>query len=94
MLCALLEIILSFVPRAQLRRMFPPIVTGVCVLCIGVALTGTGIKYWGGGAFCADHSYKRMTVIKGPDAMLPGGKALGFSPGGACGYDNSKLDSR
>lgn len=78
MLCALLEIFLSFVPRATLRRMFPPIVTGVCVLCIGVALTGTGIKYWGGGAFCADHSYKRMTVIKGPDAMLPGGKGLGF----------------
>ena len=24
-----------------------------------------GIKYWGGGAFCADNSYKRMSVIKG-----------------------------
>jgi len=43
-------------PRAQLRRMFPPVVTGVCVLLIGLALTGTGIKYWGGGAFCADHA--------------------------------------
>ena len=23
------------------------------------------MKYWGGGAFCADNSYKRMSVIKG-----------------------------
>ena len=38
-----------------------PIVTGVCVLCIGVALTGTGIKYWGGGAFCADNRYYKHT---------------------------------
>ena len=63
--CCFLEIILSFFPRQTIRRMFPPIVTGVCVLCIGVALTGTGIKYWGGGAFCADNAYKRMSVIKG-----------------------------
>ncbi|EKX43833.1 hypothetical protein GUITHDRAFT_110286 [Guillardia theta CCMP2712] len=67
MVCAFLEIFLSFVPRAQLRRAFPPIVTGTCVLLIGVGLTGTGMKYWGGGAFCADNYHKRMRVMRGPN---------------------------
>jgi len=53
------EIALSFVPRVVLRRAFPPIVCGICVLCIGVALSGVGTKYWGGGAFCADNRFVR-----------------------------------
>lgn len=50
-----MEIGLSFVPPKVLRRMFPPLVTGTCVTLIGVALTSTGIKYWGGGVFCAEN---------------------------------------
>lgn len=38
-----------------LRKVFPPIVTGVTVFLIGAALVGTGFKYWGGGAFCGDN---------------------------------------
>jgi len=60
------EIALSFAPRQVLRRTFPPIVCGVTVLCIGIALAGVGIKYWGGGAFCADNRFpvpcKQMRV--------------------------------
>ena len=56
---ALLEIILSFVPPGILKKLFPPIVTGTTVFCIGVALTGTGLKYWGGGVFCAQNMLSR-----------------------------------
>ena len=85
--CALIEVLLAFMPRPYLRRCFPPIVTGVCVICIGVMLTATGLKYWGGGAFCADHYYKRYTMIKGVD--VPGDVVATYdtqSPckGGAC----------
>ena len=58
MICSFLEIFLSFVPKNLLRRMFPPLVTGVAVMCIGIGLTGTGMKYWGGGAVCADMAWK------------------------------------
>ena len=56
---ALLEILLSFVPPGILKKLFPPIVTGTTVFCIGVALTGTGLKYWGGGVFCAQNMLSR-----------------------------------
>ena len=58
LLCSFLEIFLAFVPKEKLRRMFPPIVTGVAVMCIGIGLTGTGMKYWGGGAVCAEVAWK------------------------------------
>ena len=54
MVCAMLEVVLSFVPKDKLRRVFPNIVTGVAVMLIGAGLTATGIKYWGGGAVCAE----------------------------------------
>ena len=38
-----------------MKKVFPPIVTGVTVFLIGAALIGTGFKYWGGGVFCADN---------------------------------------
>ncbi len=58
LVCSFLEIFLSFIPKEQLRRMFPPLVTGVAVMCIGIGLTGTGMKYWGGGAVCAEVAWK------------------------------------
>ena len=58
MICSFLEIFLSFVPKNLLRRMFPPLVTGVAVMCIGIGLTGTGMKYWGGGTVCAEVAWK------------------------------------
>jgi xanthine/uracil permease len=41
-----------------LRKLFPPIVTGTAIMLIGAGLTGTGIKYWGGGAVCAETAWK------------------------------------
>ena len=34
---------------------FPPVVSGTCVTLIGAGLIGSGIKYWGGGVFCAEN---------------------------------------
>ena len=45
MVCSFLEIFLSFIPKDKLRRMFPPLVTGVAVMCIGIGLTGTCLLY-------------------------------------------------
>ena len=58
MVCAFLEIILSFFPKDKLRRLFPNIVTGVAVMLIGAGLTATGMKYWGGGTVCAEMAWK------------------------------------
>lgn len=41
-----------------LQKIFPPLVTAITVTLIGVALTGTGMKYWGGGVVCAEVSEK------------------------------------
>eukprot|EP00217_Crustomastix_stigmatica_P001348 CAMPEP_0183818248 /NCGR_PEP_ID=MMETSP0803_2-20130417/61944_1 /TAXON_ID=195967 /ORGANISM="Crustomastix stigmata, Strain CCMP3273" /LENGTH=580 /DNA_ID=CAMNT_0026063137 /DNA_START=17 /DNA_END=1759 /DNA_ORIENTATION=- len=65
MLCSFLEIFLSFVPPDKLRKMFPPIVSGVTVMLIGVSLTGTGMKYWGGGAVCAEMAWKGHSQVAG-----------------------------
>jgi NCS2 family nucleobase:cation symporter-2 len=65
MVCAMLEVVLSFVPRDKLRRMFPNIVTGVAVMLIGAGLTATGIKYWGGGAVCAEMAWKNNGQVYG-----------------------------
>ena len=48
MLCGLLELIFAFLPLTILKSIFPPVVTSITVILIGVALTGTGMKYWGG----------------------------------------------
>ena len=58
MVCALLELLFSVLPIKVLKRTFPPIVAAVTVILIGVALTGTGMKYWGGGVVCGDMVWK------------------------------------
>lgn len=42
MLCSLLELFFSAIPSRVLKRLFPPVVSCVTVILIGVALTGTG----------------------------------------------------
>lgn len=39
-LCSLIEMGMAFVPPAKLKRIFPPIVTGLVVLLIGLSLIG------------------------------------------------------
>eukprot|EP00978_Attheya_sp_CCMP212_P045334 scaffold342680_cov57-Attheya_sp.AAC.1 len=58
MVCALLELMFSVLPRTWLFKVFSPIVTSITVMLIGVALTGTGMKYWGGGVVCAEMGWK------------------------------------
>ncbi|KXT07828.1 hypothetical protein AC579_9695 [Pseudocercospora musae] len=48
--CALLEILMSFMPPKALKRIFPPLVTGPTVLLIGVKLITTGMANWAGGS--------------------------------------------
>jgi NCS2 family nucleobase:cation symporter-2 len=63
MVCCLLELFLSLMPIGPLRRMFPPLVTSVTVMLIGLTLTGTGMKYWGGGTVCAEMIWKEHDQI-------------------------------
>ncbi|KAG5986661.1 hypothetical protein E4U43_005416 [Claviceps pusilla] len=49
-ICALVEILISFLPPKILLRMFPPIVTGPTVMLIGIHLTESGFKDWMGGS--------------------------------------------
>lgn len=51
LICAFLEIGMSFLPPRLLQRIFPPMVTGTVILLIGASLIGSsGILDWGGGS--------------------------------------------
>lgn len=63
MVCCLLELFLSVLPIKRLKALFPPIVSSITVILIGVALTGTGMKYWGGGVVCAEMGWKTHSQI-------------------------------
>lgn len=52
MVCALLEIFLSFTPPKVLQKVFPALVTGPTVLLIGTHLVESGFKDWVGGSGC------------------------------------------
>ncbi|GMG19991.1 unnamed protein product [Ambrosiozyma monospora] len=52
--CALIEILMSFLPPAVLQRIFPPIVTGPVVLLIGISLVESGFEDFAGGSGCMD----------------------------------------
>lgn len=82
MLCGLLELVFSFLPLRWLKNIFPPLVTSITVMLIGVALTGTGMKYWGGGVVCAEMIWK-------DNSLIPEGTSLGV-PTQTC--DNGQVD--
>lgn len=63
MVCCLLELFLSIIPIKIIKKVFPPIVTAITVILIGVALTGTGMKYWGGGVVCAEMGWQTHSSI-------------------------------
>lgn len=63
MVCCLLELILSFIPMDYIKRAIPPLVTSITVMLIGVALTGTGMKYWGGGVVCAEMGWQTHSSV-------------------------------
>ncbi|KAH7324349.1 purine permease [Stachybotrys elegans] len=85
--CALLEVLISFIPPQTLLRIFPPIVSGPTVMLIGVKLIQSGFRNWmGGSGLCSNLSppefFARCPDITAPHA-LPWGSpeyiGLGFS---------------
>jgi xanthine/uracil permease len=85
--CALLEIVISFLPPKVLQKIFPPIVTGPTVMLIGISLVSTGFDSWvGGSGPCSEANptafFALCPDITAPHA-LPWGSAqyigLGFS---------------
>lgn len=79
MLCALLEFFFSLFPLKWIKAVFPPLVTSITVILIGVALCGTGMKYWGGGVVCADMVWKEHGQINATaSALIPENPSVGF----------------
>lgn len=87
MVCSLFEIGMSFLPPKVLKRLFPPIVSGVTIFLIGCSVISTALQDWAGGSGgCADMPdtgyYSLCPNIDAPHA-LPWGSAqfigLGFS---------------
>jgi len=58
-LCSLTSIGLSFLPSRQLKKIFPPVVTGTVICLIGISLIGSsGVLNWGGGALAVSQNAK------------------------------------
>ncbi|KAJ1324536.1 uric acid-xanthine permease [Microdochium nivale] len=85
--CALVEILIAFIPPKIMLKIFPPIVTGPTVMLIGVYLIKSGFRNWAGGSGpCSDAVptafFASCPNINAPHA-LPWGSpeylGLGFS---------------
>lgn len=50
MVCSLFEIAMSFLPPKTLKRLFPPMVSGVTIFLIGCSVISTALKDWAGGS--------------------------------------------
>ncbi|KAK8064589.1 permease family-domain-containing protein [Apiospora phragmitis] len=77
--CALVEILIAFIPPKIMLRIFPPIVTGPTVMLIGISLIESAFKNWAGGSGpCADAQpadfFKLCPDVTAPHA-LPWGSA-------------------
>ena len=69
MVCCLLELFFSCLPVHHIKRIFPPLVTSITVILIGVALVGTGMKYLGGGTVCAEMVWKEHGQLDEVDGV-------------------------
>ena len=54
LVCCWWSVALSFMPPKMLKRVFPPVVTGVTIFLIGASLITAGIDNWGGEAETTD----------------------------------------
>lgn len=59
---AILEIVLGFFIK-PLRKLFPPIVTSLVVISIGLSLLPVGIKYFAGGAGAPDFGDPKHLIV-------------------------------
>ncbi|KAJ8599569.1 hypothetical protein CTAYLR_004657 [Chrysophaeum taylorii] len=76
MVAGLFEICLALVPPKLREKFFPSVVTGVAVMLIGGALISTGIKYIGGGVFCAENDLSRSVSFGGPQMCTENGNVV------------------
>ena len=60
-IAGIFQMFLGYVLK-PIRHMFPPLVTGIVVLMIGVSLLGVGFQYAGGGAWLLNN--KPLSSIK------------------------------
>jgi xanthine/uracil permease len=51
MVCCWYQVLVSVCPPRALRRIFPPVVTGSCLILLGISLVTTGFQEWGGGSY-------------------------------------------
>lgn len=91
MVCCFLEFFVSFLPPKTIKRMFPPMISSITIMLIGVALTGTGMKYWGGGAVCAEMGWKTHSQVAGLDAIQGPPGPLCFNGDVALGYGSPQF---
>jgi len=70
MLCGLIGVLISTVPVSVLQTIFSPLITSITVLLLGITLTGTGMKYWGGGVVCAEMGWKTHEQLNGLEVPL------------------------
>lgn len=87
MLCALLNIAISFLPHRVLRKLFPKIVTGTVLVVIGASLIGNAMKNWAGGSGACMSRPSSGDYVLCPDIYAPNAQAWGspmnFAIGGA-----------
>eukprot|EP00437_Effrenium_voratum_P015452 CAMPEP_0181441454 /NCGR_PEP_ID=MMETSP1110-20121109/23519_1 /TAXON_ID=174948 /ORGANISM="Symbiodinium sp., Strain CCMP421" /LENGTH=658 /DNA_ID=CAMNT_0023565345 /DNA_START=46 /DNA_END=2022 /DNA_ORIENTATION=+ len=76
LVASITEILISFVPPRHLKKLFPPVVSGTCVTLIGAGLIGSGLKYWGGGVFCAENDMSRAAAFGGPQMCTGNGDVV------------------
>jgi xanthine/uracil permease len=76
LVCSFLEMGMSFVPAKKLRKIFPPLVTGLTVVLIGASLVGkSGFLNWGGGTNdcqlrpAAPSIFRLCPTINAPNAL-------------------------
>ncbi|KAI2604086.1 Xanthine/uracil permease [Hypoxylon fragiforme] len=85
--CALIEVLIAFIPPKIMLKIFPPIVTGPTVMLIGISLIESGFKNWAGGSgSCSDATHTAFFDVcpnVGAPHALPWGSpeylGLGFS---------------
>ncbi|KAJ9517149.1 hypothetical protein QJQ45_009097 [Haematococcus lacustris] len=78
----LTPILFSFLPIKVLRKVFPPVVSGVTILLIGIHLTGAGLANWGGGSFCSQTGNYNKLVNGVPAPVLCTGNGQVMYPYG------------
>lgn len=69
--CALVEVLISFIPPKTMLRIFPPIVTGPTVMLIGIHLIQSGFQNWAGGSGLCSAAEPLEFFARCPDITAP-----------------------